>query len=56
MAANRSPDSPHIAHGIRCLISTQVASGDGPHEGITGVCDNHGMIAYMNYRHECPIR
>ncbi len=56
MAANRPPDLPHIAHGIRFLISTQVASVDEPHEGITGVCNNHGMIAYLIYRHVFPIR
>ena len=56
MAANRPPDRPHIAHGIRFLISTQLASGDGPHEGITGVCNNHYTITYMHHRHELPIQ
>jgi hypothetical protein len=56
MAANRSPDRPHIAHGIWCLISTQVASGDGPHEGITGVCNNLCTITYVHHRHEFPIQ
>jgi hypothetical protein len=55
MAANRPPDRPHISHGIRFLISTQGASGNWPHESITGVCNNHGMITYMNYRHAFPI-
>jgi hypothetical protein len=38
------------------LISAQVASGDGPHEGITGVCNNHCTITYMHHRHEFPIQ
>ncbi len=41
---------------IRFLISTQAACGDGPQEGVTGVCNNHGMITYMNGRREFPIR
>ena len=56
MAAYRPPDRLYIAHGIRCLISTQVASDDGPHEGITGVCNNHCTITYMHHRHELPIQ
>ncbi len=47
MAFNRPPDRPHIAHGIRCFISAQVACGDGPHEGITGVC------SVQQPRHDC---
>jgi hypothetical protein len=39
MASHRPPDRPRMAHGIRFMISThQVASGDGPREGMTGVC------------------
>ena len=38
MAADRPPDRPHIARGIRFFITTQAASGDGPHEGMTAVC------------------
>jgi hypothetical protein len=56
MAANRPADRPHIAHGIGCFISTQVASGDGPHEGMTGVCNNHCTITYMHHRHELLIQ
>jgi squalene cyclase len=56
MAANRPQDRPHIELGIRFLISKQVASGDWPHEGITGVFNNNCMITYMNYRNEFPIK
>jgi squalene cyclase len=56
MAANRPQDRPYIERGIQFLISKQVASGDWPHEGITGVFNNNCMITYMNYRNEFPIK
>lgn len=55
MTANYS-DRKCIDRGIKCLLKKQLASGDWPQEGISGVFNGNCMITYTAYRNVFPVR